>query len=189
MTPALTFRPVDKGTVEDFTALFEAKGGPSYCWCMAWRVTADEAKTTKGSERRPFMLQRIADGVPVGLLAYRDGAAVGWVSVAPRDTYRGLGGPPAEAGEVVWSIGCFYVPRAVRGEGLAPRLLDAAVTHAREQGATIVEAYGVDPDSPSYRHMGFVPFYAARDFVEVGQVGKRRHVMRLTISSRSSGNR
>ena len=189
MTTALTFKPVDKRTVEDFSALFEARGGPSYCWCMAWRVTPDEAKTSKGSERKPFILQRIADGVPVGLLAYRDGIAAGWVSVAPRDTYRDIGGPPAEEGDVIWSIACFYVPRARRGEGLAPQLLDAAVAHAREHGATIVEAYGVDPDSPSYRYMGFVPFYEARDFVEVGRVGKRRHVMRLTVSSRSSGSR
>ena len=182
MSPALSFRPVDRQTVDDFTALFEAKGGPSYCWCMAWRVTREEAKTQQGSARKPFMLERIAAGVPVGLLAYRDGSAVGWVSVAPRDTYRDFGGPAARAGEVIWSIACFYVPRALRGEGLSRHLLDAAIAHATKNGATTVEAYPVDPDSPSYRHMGFLPLYAGRDFTPVGRVGARRHVVRLTIT-------
>jgi hypothetical protein len=46
----------------------------------------------------------------------------------------------------------------------------------------ILEAYPVDPDSPSYRHMGFVPAFAAHGFEEIGMAGSRRHVMRLTLT-------
>jgi hypothetical protein len=60
-------------------------------------------------------------------------------------------------------------------------LLDAAAAHARENGAKTLEAYPVDPDSPSYRFMGFVPTFAAMGFRETGMAGTRRHVMRLDL--------
>lgn len=59
-------------------------------------------------------------------------------------------------------------------------LIGVAVEHARQKGATVVEAYPVDHDSPSYRFMGFVPTFEATGFREVGRAGSRRHVMRLS---------
>jgi GNAT superfamily N-acetyltransferase len=49
---------------------------------------------------------------------------------------------PADPG--VWSVPCFFVKRGHRGAGAAGALLDAAVTHARTQGASAVEGYPVD---------------------------------------------
>jgi GNAT superfamily N-acetyltransferase len=176
----LTFHPVDQTTLPAFEAFFSARGAPKWCWCMAWRRTSAEVKDRGGAASRRQMLGRIRDGVPVGLLAYAGKEAVGWVSVAPRDTFR-LKGAPAEPGEVVWSISCFYVPRARRGEGLSRQLIAGAVAHARANSATVVEAYPVDPSSPSYRFMGFVPVFAAAGFTDLGRPGKRRHVMRLLL--------
>lgn len=62
------------------------------------------------------------------------------------------------------------------------RLVRAAVEHARAYGARIVEAYPVDPDSPSYRFMGFVPVFKEVGFCEVGRAGTRRHVMQLKVT-------
>ena len=66
-------------------------------------------------------------------------------------------------------------------KGVARKLVRAAVGHAREKGATAVEAYPVDPDLPSYRFMGFVGTFDAMGFREVGRAGIRRHVMRLPV--------
>ncbi len=44
----------------------------------------------------------------------------------------------------VWSIVCFVVGRAARGQGVATALLAAAVAYARDHGATMLEAYPVD---------------------------------------------
>ena len=60
-------------------------------------------------------------------------------------------------------------------------LIEAAVDHARGKGATVVEAYPVDPTSPSYRFMGFVGTFESMGFREVGRAGTRRHVMRLSL--------
>ncbi|MDB5539886.1 MAG: GCN5-related N-acetyltransferase [Devosia sp.] len=182
MPGRLAFQPVTKASVKDFEALFGARGSPSYCWCMVWRATTEELKDSKGPARKQQMLGRIADGVPVGLLGYEDGEPEAWVSVAPRDTFRGLGGPDAAEGESIWSLTCMFVPRKQRGEGLGRELVAAAIAHARKHKADILEAYPVAPGSPSYRHMGFVPLFEDFGFVEVARAGTRRHVMRLTLS-------
>lgn len=181
MDAALRFRPVTRTTKDDFLRLFEAPGGPKYCWCMAFRTTAEQARTLRGPERRPLMLDRIARNQPVGILAYAGDEPIGWVSIAPKHTYSRLGGPEPAAGEAIWSLACMYIPRQRRGQGLAHALIDAAVAHARQAGATAVEAYPVDPDSPSYRFMGFVSAFERAGFVPVGMAGTRRHVMRLTL--------
>ena len=148
---------------------------------MAFRRTPAEVKEANSANSRRQIIGRIRAGVPVGLLAREGEEAVGWVSVAPRDTFR-LKGAPAESGEVVWSISCFFVPRDRRREGLSRELIAGAVDHARANGATVVEAYPVDPNSPSYRHMGFVPVFAAAGFDDLGMAGKRRHVMRHRLA-------
>lgn len=168
-----------RATKDDFVALFESKGAPSYCWCMAWRAHAEEAKA-KGKDRKPFMMKRIDARTPVGLVGYLVGEPVAWVSIAPKDTFRGgLGGPEPEDGEAVWSLVCMFTLRRHRGEGRGHELIAAAVKEARRRGATVVEAYPVDPDSPSYRFMGFVSAFEKAGFKPSGDAGTRRHVMRL----------
>ena len=61
------------------------------------------------------------------------------------------------------------------------QLLRAAIAYARREGAKIVEAYPVDPDSPSYRFMGLVSRFEKAGFEEIGRAGSRRHVMRLSL--------
>lgn len=179
----LTFKPVTKATRADFEALFDGPGGPKNCWCMVWRATNDEGRGTSGEVRREQMLGRIDTNVPVGLIGYADGEPVAWVSIAPKKTYRRLGGPEPEDGEKVWSLACMYMRRKIRGQGLGHLLIKAAIAQARKQGATAVEAYPVSPDAPSYRFMGFVPAFEKAGFSHVEMAGTRRHVMRLTLSA------
>ena len=179
--PALTFRPVTPATEEDFLAVF-GKGGPNYCWCMPYRVTPGEKKAApRGSDRRALMLGRIADGVPVGLIGYLEGEPVAWVSVAPRDTFNSSLAPETEGGAKVWALTCMFIRRTHRGQGFGHQLIAAAIAEARWRKADVLEAYPVDPESPSYRHMGFVPAFAAAGFRPAGKVGSRRHLMRLTM--------
>ncbi len=177
----LVFHEVDRGRLRDLVRLFESRGGPKNCWCMVWRATPDEARKTDGLSRKAAFTRRVRHGVPVGILGYLDGMPVAWCSIAPRPTYRALGGAAEAPGENVWSLVCFYVTREYRGQGMTARLLDAAVAHARQRGAAVVEAYPVGPDSPSYRFMGFVSVFKRTGFVEVGRAGIRRHVMRLRL--------
>ena len=164
--------------------LFESKGGPKYCWCMVWRAMPGKASRADSRAKKAALRETVRQGTPTGLLGYLRGEPVARCSVAPRDSYRNLGGPTDLPG-CVWSIVCFFIVRRLRGRGMTRRLVQAAVEYAQEQGATVLEAYPVDPGSPSYRFMGFVGTFEALGFREVGRAGARRHVVQLDLQGRA----
>lgn len=173
----LDFHPVTADRWDDFEQLFECKGGPHNCWCMAWR-TNENQKTLAG--KKASIENRVERGVPIGLLAYTDSKPIAWCSIAPRDTYKSLGGDDTK--DNVWSLTCFYISRLFRNMGVTSRLLAAAVDYAKDNGARYVEAYPVAPDSPSYRFMGFVPTFEKAGFRFVKSAGSRRNVMILALT-------
>jgi GNAT superfamily N-acetyltransferase len=86
-----------------------------------------------------------------GVLAYQDGAPVGWCSIGPREEFAALKVPRSLKqvdGQPVWSIVCFYVAQTARRSGLMAALLRGAVAYARQQGARIIEGYPVDMQTP-----------------------------------------
>jgi GNAT superfamily N-acetyltransferase len=181
------FKGVDEARWDDLAALFEARGGPHNCWCMVWRDKPAAAKDATGNDRKSALKRalrsRVTDGAPIGILGYCKSVPVAWCSIAPRSSYRPLGGvDDQDRDEIVWSLVCFFIKRAFRGQGLADQLLLAAVDYARDCGARIVESYPVDPQSPSYRFMGFVTLFERAGFQKVGSTGSRRHVMRLDLA-------
>jgi GNAT superfamily N-acetyltransferase len=184
----LIFREVTAATWADFESLFESIGGPKSCWCMVWRATAERAKRTDGASRKGAMERRVGSGTPVGILGYLDGKPVAWCSVAPRSTHRRLVSTDSLPNDGIWSITCFFVVRTLRGSAIVKQLLAAAVRHARAHGAKVVESYPVDPDSPSYRFMGFVPMFREAGFKELAREGKRRHVMQLNLAAPASAD-
>ena len=149
---------------------------------MAWRMAMNR-HALSGPQRKAVLKSRVKDGIPIGILGYIDGAPVAWCSIAPRPTYRTLGGPekPNENPDKIWSLVCFFVKREFRGKSVMTQLLDAAVAYAKKKGASVVEGYPVAKTSPSYRFMGFVSSFEAAGFKPIGRAGSRRHVMRKTI--------
>ena len=145
--------PLTPERLSDLAALFAQGGDPSWCWCAYYRRRgAMEARrqdriTANRGVFEAATFAAAAEGRAPGLIAYRGGEAVGWVSVGPREDYARL-----EHSSVlkrlderpVWSIVCFVVGRASRGQGIAGALLEAAVAYAQEHGATLLEAYPVD---------------------------------------------
>jgi GNAT superfamily N-acetyltransferase len=171
----ITVKPVDKNNWSDFESLFRSKGGPSYCWCMVWRMTKDELKQNNAACRKEFIKQRILSNTPVGILGYSENEAIAWCSIAPRETHLRLDG--YEKIKNVWSITCFYIKNEYRRNGLMKVLIQRAEMYAKEHGAEYVEAYPVEKDSPSYRFMGFTKTFEEIGFDFVKMAGKRRHVM------------
>lgn len=168
------FKPVDRKTWPDLEKLFENKGGPSYCWCMAWReMEVDRRNDNKA--KKSTLKNQVDDKIPIGLIGYHDGEPVAWCSVGPRESFRDLGGDNDL--ENVWSITCFFVRRDHRKQRLTRQMITEAARYAKKQGAKHVEAYPVDPDSPSYRFMGFKPLFEKMGFDYRRKAGSRRHVM------------
>jgi GNAT superfamily N-acetyltransferase len=135
------FREVDRDSWSGFADLFEERGGPKSCWCMIWRASPAEAKN--GASGRSQIEGRVDAGAPVGILGYMGDKPVAWCSIAPRNTYRKLGGLSDQSkDERVWSLVCFFIKRDYRHQGLSSQLIDAAVCHAERGGATVVERAG-----------------------------------------------
>ena len=89
-----------------------------------------------------------------------------------------------------WSIVCFVVSKQARGRGVARAMLDAAIRHARANGATLLEAYPVDtagervPAANAYR--GTLRMFQAAGFTEVARrranaASPDRPIVRLEI--------
>jgi hypothetical protein len=176
----LTFREVNPNTWPDLEQLFESRGGPKYCWCMVWRATPTESKGN-AQVHKAALKHRVETAIPIGIVGYLNQEPVVWCSIAPRPTFRGLGGIEDATEENVWSLTCFFVKRYLRGRGITRQLINAEVAHATQKGATIVEAYPVEPGSPSYRFMGYVESFKAVGFEEVGRAGSRRHILRFKV--------
>jgi len=149
----LEFHPLTSERLPDLATLFDQGGDPKWCWCSFYRLrNVDFNGATPASNRR--VLEEAVettgeDGRAPGLVAYRDGEVVGWVSLGPRDDYQRLRHSKILApldDKPVWSIVCFVVARRARGQGVATALLDAAIEYARANGATLLEAYPVDTD-------------------------------------------
>ncbi|NMF99612.2 GNAT family N-acetyltransferase [Aromatoleum toluolicum] len=129
----------------------------------------------------------VAEGPPPGLIAYRDGAPVGWVSLGPREDFARLGRSPvmkAVDEQPVWSIVCFVVPSQYRGQGVARGLLEGAIAYAAQCGARVLEAYPVDQSERSRDDamwFGAKSMYDAAGFEEVARRKPHRPVVRRIL--------
>ena len=150
----LDIRPVTPERWDDLARLFGRSGAFANCWCTWWRQKGSDFTLgieDHGAGNRALMEAIVAGGGEPGMVAYRDGEPVGWISVAPRPQFGRvlrspvLRPPPEDADdERTWAIVCFWMPRRQRGHGVATALLDAAVVRARERGARQVEGYPID---------------------------------------------
>ena len=139
--------PLTPERLDDLASLFDQGGDPKWCWCAYFRIRGRSWSNSTAAANRA-VLTELAERPPApGLIAYRDGDAVGWTSLGLREDYERLAHSTVLApldDRPVWSIVCFVVGRRERGRGVAVDLLRAAIDHARAKGATTLEAYPVD---------------------------------------------
>ena len=182
----LRIRPATAERWADLVDLFERRGPrggrrntPGYgCWCMFWR----DRSLAHGTPKKRALGSLVRSGNEPGLLAYDADEPVGWISVAPRDDYpellRSPQYRPQDADDGVWSIVCFVVDRPRQREGIAPRLLDGAVEHARKRSAAALEAFPHASKKDNY--MGHLDLFLDRGFRIVRRTA-RRAVVRIDL--------
>jgi GNAT superfamily N-acetyltransferase len=184
-------RPVTPSRWDDLERLFGPSGAFAGCWCMWWRLPSKEFDRAGTPGRRRALKDLTRRRAVPGLLGYRDGEPVGWVSVAPREEFgriersRAL---PRIDDRPVWSIVCLYIPRALRRQGVGRALLEGALDHVRSQGGGLVEGYPIDttvrprPDAELYT--GTLRMFEAAGFHEVARPGRRSIVRRRVRAPR-----
>ncbi len=177
---------------DDFVALLGPKGGYGGCWCMLWRLgkaAFDKGASGAGAGNRRAMKRLAETGPPPGLLAYADGRAVGWISIAPRrvlprlETSRVL--KPVDDQEV-WSVTCFLIAKGHRGQGVGLALLKAGCDFVRDQGGTVLEGYPIEPQKrpypAPYAWTGFKTVFDRAGFTEVARRSPTRPIMRKSLT-------
>ena len=184
-------RPVDAGCRDALAELFAANGTVAGCGCMFFVVGPADFKAGWHSRtNRDRLLEDVAQTPPIGLLAYREGRAVGWCAAGPRARYeRALrsktlaGHDPAED-DSVWFLPCLFVRAGERRKGVAADLLAAAVELAREHGAPAVESFpltGGEKRGSADVYVGTEAMFAAAGFEVLSRPTKNRVVMRRNL--------
>lgn len=189
----LTVLPLTADRWSDLEAIFAAKGCSVArgCWCMFYRRSGSPpplpAGKSRGRANRADLKALVAAGKSPGLIAYRGKVPVGWVSLGPREEFARLKRSPVMKpvdDRPVWSIVCFVVPPAHRGQGVGTALLRGAIAYARRHGAKLVEAYPVDKPTRSgddTMWFGAKSMYDRAGFEEVARRKPARPVVRLDV--------
>ena len=151
---------------------------------MYWRLRRRDFDAGKGLSNKKRMHRLVNKGYAIGYLLYADKEVVGWCAIAPRTEFPVLNNSrilkPVDD-ELVWSIVCFYIDRKFRRMGLTEIFLNYIILACRRQGVKILEAYPVDPKSPSYRFMGYKSTFLRMGFQYKKKAGTRRNVMVLKV--------
>jgi GNAT superfamily N-acetyltransferase len=193
----LDVQPLTPERWPDLEALFEARGCSVArgCWCMYYRISGKETGFTRPGDaqraRSKAALKALAkQDPPPGLIGYRDGVPVGWVSLGPREDYAKLARSPtmkAVDDQPVWSIVCFVVPSEYRKQGVARDLLAGAVAWAHQRGVRLLEAYPVDKSHPSASDapwFGSKALFDDAGFEEVARRKPARPIVRLRLATK-----
>ena len=155
---------------------------------MWWRLSRSEFEKNKGEPNRRALQEIVRSEEEPGLLAYDGGEPIGWVSVAPRESFPALERSRVLAlvnDQPVWSVVCFFVAKGYRRKGVSLALLEAAVEFARKKGAEIIEGYPIPPrenESPEpFAYTGLESIFEQTGFEVAARRGKtergvwRRH--------------
>ncbi len=144
MSTRIEVRPLTRSDWPAIEALFGERGACGGCWCMAWRRPGREWENHRGSSNRRALRKLVSSGEATGTIALHGGEAIGWCSAGPRGVFLSLETKRSlktDWDERTWSVTCFFLHKEWRGQGVATKLLRAAVDLARSSGAKRIEGY------------------------------------------------
>jgi GNAT superfamily N-acetyltransferase len=193
----LTIVPANEASWEDLHAIFGTADYPARCHCQRYKIRDRDWRSVSRAERADRLREQTACGNPearstTGLVAYLDGAPVGWCAIEPRTAYPRLllfrtpwtGRDEDRADDTVWAVTCFVTRKGFRKRGITYALARATVDFARGRGARALEAYTMitEPGKEitwGELHVGSRDVFVDAGFAEVSHPSPRRVVMRI----------
>lgn len=188
----ITIAPASAERFDDVERTFSGGGDGLRCQCQWWTLTNAQFQASDRDERERMLREQVAAQPSPALVAYVDGEAAGWARVGPRTTQPRLARTRAFAATnepwedpSVWAVTCFVVRKEHRGKGINRRLLDAAVDHARTNGARVLEAYPNDTSatkrSSNELYRGILSVFESAGFREIARPKPERAIVQLEL--------
>ena len=181
-------RPLTAERWDDLERLFgPERGAVAGCWCLWFKLRRPDWDALGRAGRKAMFKAQVEAGPPPGVLGYAGDQAVGWCAVEPREAYpvilRSRARQPVDD-RPAFAITCFYLAPRWRRKGLMRPLIRGALDLARSRGATLVEAYPLDPavgERPSGAFTGIAKAFGDEGFVEVARRSKVRVILRREL--------
>lgn len=190
----IVVEPVTPDRWEDLARLFGPRGCGG-CWCMWFRLPRSTYTKHLGEGNRRAMKSIVHRGEVPGLIALVEARPVGWIAVGPRERYPLIERSPTMRpidNRPAWAIVCLFVDKEFRGQGVTRSMLRAAEAYAREQGASLLEAYPVEPTieriAPDDAYHGLASTFFALGYREVARRSPTRPIVRKLFRTRRPGS-
>jgi len=184
----LSFQPVNTSNFSDFEYLFAERGTCEGCWCMYWRLQAEEFDAGKGDGNRLAMKKMVESGQVPGIIVYNDDEPIGWCSFGNREDFPRL----SKSDELLdiedrdaWVITCLFVKRNWRRRGVKRALLRHLMDYCIAKGAKLIEGYPCNSTFSKYPDAfawtGISKAYKAVGFKEVSVETGKKPIMRCYL--------
>ncbi len=163
----------------------------SLCYCMSFHMTEEmesEHEKTGEIKNRKYSIKYIKEGKQNGYLAFYDGKPIGWLNTDDRNAYVYLSHEKnadvwddADEGVRIKSLVCFTIAPEMRGRKVATKLLERALSDAKDDGYDIAEAYPIKGEGDCYlNYLGPKKMYEKSGF-EIHKDLEQIYVMRLNL--------
>lgn len=182
---AYTVRALGKSTWPAFAELVERNNGIfGGCWCMGMHPERVEGETAPNRERKQ---DRVRAGAAHAALVFEGDECLGWCQFgSPEEVSRIKNRAAYEKGRAElpdWRIGCCYVGKGHRRQGVSAAALAGALDLIAGLGGGTVEGY---PEPAGKVPAGFLYHGALSTFENLGftkdrQVGKHRWVVTIRV--------
>ena len=183
----LTTGALCEATWPQFAALVEHNNGVfGGCWCMGFHAEG-VGKGSTPEVNRERKLQRVRTGRAHAALVFDGEACVGWCQFGQLDELPRIKNRAAYERERLapadWRIGCCYVGKGHRRQGVALAALSGAVQLIGGLGGGVVEGFPEPAGAVSagFLYNGALSTYEKLGFNRDRKIGKHRWVVRRTV--------
>jgi len=190
--PTYQVRPLDESTWPGFAALVERNNGIfGGCWCMGMHPEGVGNHTT-AEVNRERKLERVRAGTAHAALVFRGDDCLGWCQFGrPQELPRIKNRAAYEKGQTAlpdWRIGCCFVGKGNRRQGVAAAALTGALELIASLGGGTAEGYPEAADSvpAGFLYHGALSTYEQLGFTRTRKIGKHRWVVTTQVDPISS---
>lgn len=193
--PDYTVRALDDSTWPAFAELVERNNGIfGGCWCMGMHPKCDVGDTAPNRERKH---DRVRTGAAHAALVLDGVECLGWCQFGSPDEVSRIKNraayEKAQAELPDWRIGCCYVGKGHRREGVSAAALAGALDLIAGLGGGTVEGYPEPAGAVSagFLYHGALSTFEALGFTRDRKLGKHRWVVMTRVNPNlgEAGNR